>query len=92
MCKGIYFKGYSSVYSKNGIITEKKELRLMKRISCSGCEVCSGIYEHIIEDISHNCLNIPNVIENGMIYIPYTFIDYDDYSVVKFKIKRENNK
>lgn len=47
-CKGLFFRGSVSVYHDGkGRITEKKEIRLLKRKSCEGCDECFGFWEYL---------------------------------------------
>jgi len=42
ICEGLLFKGYSSIYYKDGEINRKEGLKLLKRKSCKGGEKCKS--------------------------------------------------
>jgi hypothetical protein len=69
-CKGLYWRGIVNLFADaNGRIKQSKEVRLLKRKSCPGCEKCSWVFDFIVEDIF--CVpkqNILTNIEHGKIY------------------------
>jgi hypothetical protein len=70
-CKGIFFRGkFNSFYNdRKKSITVKKELVLLKRKSCKGCEQCDWIWDYIWEDCNDNPLeDYIGEIENGKLY------------------------
>lgn len=70
MCKKIYLKGCVSSYiSGNGIINQNKSIRLLKRISCKGCDGCNWFWT-VINDIILKDNKVLSTIEHNKIYTP----------------------
>lgn len=70
-CKGLYWRGVENIFvDKSGRIKQTKEIRLLKRKSCPGCEKCFWIFDELIESISceKNYSNILSDIKHGKIY------------------------
>lgn len=42
ICKGLFFRGYSSIYYKDGEIAKREGFRLLKRKSCKGGDNCKS--------------------------------------------------
>ena len=66
-CKGLFFRGIVNQYFRPPLgLVQKREVRLLKKISCSGCVLCGWWYDEFAEsdterfDLSH--------IENGKTY------------------------
>ena len=72
-CKGLYWRAYVSSYlSSYRSIEVKKSLKLLKRKSCSGCEQCEWLWEHIYEEIAGICTwdnpDYLSELKNGKVY------------------------
>ncbi len=68
-CKGIFWRGTVSSYiSIHNSIETRKSLRLLKRMSCTGCEQCDWIWDFIKEDMCNIDGDHLPTIENGKIY------------------------
>ena len=95
-CIGLKFRGRVSRYRTATGIIEKKEIRLLKRKSCPGCEKCGWILDYFDEmgfqDPEED--DILSNIENGKIYEPNIHggndwetgiweLDYIDFKEVK---------
>lgn len=51
-CKGLIFRYSSNLYmSAHRSIEDRRSLRLLKRDSCSGCDNCYWMWEHLKEEI-----------------------------------------
>lgn len=69
-CKGLFFKGYNYVFSDlKGKIKSSKELRLLKKKSCTGCEDCEWFWDFLGDTISEEYGLLDNI-EYGKIYTP----------------------
>ena len=44
-CNGVFFKCYATSYVADGRFVFKQEFRLLKRMSCSGCDECHAFWE-----------------------------------------------
>lgn len=56
-CKGRVYRYRESNYiSASGEIVIKQSFRLLKRLSCPGCEKCGWMMETLSEDMSCGCL------------------------------------
>lgn len=75
-CKGLFFRGYSSVYYRNGIIKRTDELRLLKRMSCPGCDKCGWVLDTLSECTDN--IIIP-AIKNGKIYSIHSINESRDW-------------
>ncbi len=100
VCIGLKFRGSINRYvtSFNGI-TEKKELRLLKRKSCPGCPKCGWIIDYFNEEfVQSGYYDVPNDllqnIKHGKMYEPHACggtdyesgiweLDYIDFREVK---------
>ena len=69
-CKGLFWRGSVSIFTdQSGRVKQSKEVRLLKRKSCSGCEICDWIIDHLREDVSCGCSDdILSNIEHGKLY------------------------
>lgn len=74
-CKGLVFKCRISSWFdlKHYKISEKKELYLLKRKSCSGCNSCAWLYETFGDmnsdgDVINDIINF-DIIENNKLYM-----------------------
>lgn len=70
MCKGLFFRGFSSCFfdKETGRIERRTGLRLLKKMSCSGCPSCSFLFEDIEESLSSRLDILPDSIKEGAIY------------------------
>lgn len=68
-CKGQVFKGYSSFFYNNGRIERRQGIRLMKSLSCPGCEDCGGAWMlgEVREHIECETFLMPEI-EHGKLY------------------------
>lgn len=65
---GLVFRGYIGWYMHKGILTEKKELRLLKSKSCK-CDKCLAWLDEIENMICLEAVIFPNI-ENKKLYTP----------------------
>lgn len=80
-CEGLFFKAYVSTWIDpvTDSVNEKRQLRLMKRKSCKGCEVCYGFWEYFLEMGFQEEIDLSNI-KIGNIYTPIFIPDsYDEY-------------
>ena len=78
-CKGRFYRYTQSAYRANdGSIQNKEVFKLLKSISCKGCEKCGWIEDDITEVISHEGV-IPtyDTFTHGDTAYWYTDGDYD---------------
>jgi len=66
-CKGLVFRGYSNTFYSNGRIERKEGIKLLKRMSCSGCSCCGWILDYINESIDCDCIIFPDI-QDGQLY------------------------
>jgi len=66
-CKGLIFKGYTSLYTSDNKVERREGVRLLKRKSCSGCKECTWMLEDLDEHVYHRSLILPEI-ENGTYY------------------------
>jgi len=72
-CKGMYFRGYSSMYCHEGTIGRKDGFRFLKRKSCTDkyCDICSYRWEIDFTeglDYEYGYIMFPDKIEHGALY------------------------
>ena len=69
-CKGQVFKGYSTLFYHKGRIERREGIRLMKSLSCPGCEDCGGAWmlEEVNDHIKCETLLMPGSIAHGCLY------------------------
>ena len=97
-CKGLFWRATVNSYvSSHNSIEVRKSLRLLKRMSCTGCVQCDWIWECFREDIGEFPDYIGDV-ENGEIYTysvntSQGYYDlYPEIDNIEFvKVKKENN-
>jgi len=70
VCKGLYWRGSENIFlDSDGSIKQFKELRLLKKKSCPGCEKCGWIFDEISASIIlTTASNLLSKIEHGKIY------------------------
>lgn len=69
-CKGLFFRGSVNVYHDGkGRITEKKEIRLLKRKSCEGCEDCFDWWDYMSMCDINEEIGLSHI-EHGKLYTP----------------------
>lgn len=70
-CKGVFWRGSVSTFlSQYNSIEVRRSLRLLKRMSCSGCVRCDWIWDYIKEQIADELEDgsILKDISHGKIY------------------------
>lgn len=69
-CKGLFWRGSENIFmDSDGRIKQTKELRVLKKKSCPGCEKCGWIFDHISEEIAcGGSSNLLSKIEHGKLY------------------------
>ena len=70
ICKGLYWRGSENIFmDSDGRIKQTKELRILKKKSCPGCEKCGWIFDEISESIACGVAsNLLSKIEHGKLY------------------------
>jgi len=66
-CKGLVFRGFSSMFFSDGRLEERRGIRLLKRESCAGCEKCGFILDDLSEQVIIGSMIIPEI-EHGKLY------------------------
>lgn len=52
-CPGLFFRGYNRTFiTSTGGVTQRVELRFLKRRSCRGCEHCGYLAEMLGEEVA----------------------------------------
>ncbi|RKZ94772.1 MAG: hypothetical protein DRQ46_09440 [Gammaproteobacteria bacterium] len=74
-CKGLVFRFSNTICitSHRGFM-QRKELRLLKRRSCTGCEKCGWIEDYIYEELEqgdNKDFNLMRDLEHGKMYTPH---------------------
>jgi hypothetical protein len=105
-CKGLFFRGYRSMFMSGGGMvshSEKIELkqgiRFLKGKSCAGCPQCGWWWDSLAEDISDENIIFPEI-KHGAIYsirVINESTDYetgyiDDYDTEIFKVENTTKK
>jgi hypothetical protein len=69
-CKGLFWRGSVNIFTdSSGRVKQTKEVRFLKRKSCTGYETCGWVVDHLREDSSCGCSNdILSNIEHGKLY------------------------
>jgi len=70
-CRGVFFRGKKNVWFDyhKGRLVYKQELRLLKRISCDGCQDCGWIFDQMSDMIGSDGIIYPKYgIEEGKMY------------------------
>jgi hypothetical protein len=66
-CKGLVFRGYRNFFtSKERRIELRQGVRLLKRLSCPGCDKCGWYFDYINEDVDATIF--PATIKDGALY------------------------
>jgi len=70
VCKGLFWRGSINTFlSEHRSLEHRKSLRLLKRISCKGCDKCYWLWDYLSEDISCNeGIDYIGKIKHGAIY------------------------
>ncbi len=63
-CKGLFFRGYANFFFDGRTAQRKEGVRLLKKMSCSGCPQCGWFYE----DYCNGTEIILPRIEHGALY------------------------
>lgn len=90
-CKGVYFRCSVNKYfiPKRGEFCEKITFRILRKISCNGCEKCGWIFDFPHEDLEYGNI-FPRDEEpiNGEIYTPHTyFIDTEEHDWALIRVR-----
>lgn len=82
-CKGFVFRcSVSSFLSKHNSIETRKSMRLLKTLSCKGCEQCSGLWEYLAEDIQNLAdEDFIGNLSSGSMYKAEVRGDYEDTEI-----------
>ena len=70
-CEGLIFRAVVTAFydSKRKRVVQKKELRLLKKMSCRGCDskfCCQNLLDFLAEDTE--CLVFPEEMQHGALY------------------------
>lgn len=100
-CKGLFFRGSTSLYWQDGKLAQKMELHLLRRMSCPGCEVCGPMLDDIAMFAGDGNLDLSEV-KQAKLYSPRVtnvsidrdtgFVDDWDIEFVEVKIPKEGDK
>lgn len=95
-CKGLVFRCAVSIcITKHNGFLERRELRLLKRSSCTGCEKCGWIMDYMHEEIHGGEPDtLLSKLEDGKMYKPcfavwrdwesgYDEMEFDSFMEVK---------
>ena len=66
-CKGLFYRGHTNKYWNGYKLSFSKELRFLKRRSCTGCVKCDWYYEQIKELLYIDAIILPEI-KNGQLY------------------------
>lgn len=66
-CKGLFFRGSSSLYVKDLLIVSRRQVKFLKRASCTGCNGCNWFWESIGEEAADRNVDLDHI-EQGKIY------------------------
>ena len=66
-CKGLIFKGYTSLFTSDNKIERREGVRLLKRKSCPGCTKCTWMLEELDEHAYHRSVILPEI-KDGAYY------------------------
>jgi hypothetical protein len=67
-CKGLYWRGRVNCFMNGSSIETRKSLRLLKKMSCSGCDQCEWLWEYLNEVIGNEEEDSLSEIKDGLIY------------------------
>lgn len=76
-CKGLVFRGSASIYFNDTKISEKREVRLLKRKSCTGCANYYSFWEWLSNITLEEDLCLSHI-EQGKLYAPVCHVDDPD--------------
>lgn len=68
VCKGLFFRGYRNMYASGAEIHMKQGFRLLKRMSCTGCEKCGYFGDSMGEMVDSHGVLYPDEIKHGGLY------------------------
>lgn len=78
ICKGLFFRLRLNTYYQDGRYVEKKEMRLLKRLSCKGCAKCGWIEENLREEaFGSPPIEIDEEVDQGIYIVGVTDISRD---------------
>ena len=68
-CKGLFWRGSESMYiSSHKSIEQRRSLRFLKRLSCSGCIHCDWLWGLIHEEMKEDYFESLDMIKHGSLY------------------------
>lgn len=95
-CKGLVFRGYSNTFKSNNHIGQHQGIKLLKRKSCPGCEVCGSLLDEVSESIACNSLIMPTIHHGALYSIHITNVHkdwesglVDDYEIEVYKLSAQ---
>lgn len=68
-CKGLFFRGTVNIFATAEYVREVRQVKLLKRRSCKGCETCSWMMDEVQEDVNSGSFEryLSNI-KDGKIY------------------------
>lgn len=66
-CKGLFYRGFSSMFFDGKKIERREGIRLLKGRSCSGCSECVWMQDNLSEEISCGNIIMPDI-DHGALY------------------------
>jgi hypothetical protein len=78
-CQGLVFRGKKSVYYNQGRFVEKKEIRLLKKMSCRGCHKCISLMDDLKEEITNigTEYGFPDIKDGGLYTLEFEVLGRD---------------
>ncbi len=67
-CKGLFFRGYSSTFWKDGRLETREGYRMLIGMSCTGCPQCDWFSEYIGEEVAGDGPLRPKQVKHGKLY------------------------
>jgi len=68
-CKGLFYRGKTNAFlNNNNEYVYQERTKLLKRLSCPGCDVCMWLYDMMEECIANDTLPIIDNVVNGELY------------------------
>ena len=98
-CKGLFFRGFSSIFWKEGNLESREGFRLLKRKSCPGCEHCYWYFEMTDNDVDCEAVSLPERIKHGALYsvdVTPGHEDWEtgiieDYDIIFIEVKEDES-
>lgn len=66
-CKGLFFRGSSSLYIKDLLVVSRRQVRFLKKASCKGCDVCNWFWDSLEEEAYNRNIDLDHI-EQGKMY------------------------